>query len=424
MDRKYIQTLVRMLLVTAALVSVSCTKEKETQRRAINEAVITGIDSVYAIRPDSLLRIAPEVTFTRDTAADTAHYTFEWIKLNQVGVYPYNPEVISSQPVLSYTFDWFLGACRMALRVRDKRTNLFTESFFTLLITNDVYEGWLLLNDTGNGSRLDMLSYQAEADTFRTMIDVLALRSQVTLGPDPGFVTHAYLRAPRKERGAIVIGSGEDVIALDKDNLDNPASFRWLINGSQLRGNSSTLFPFNYWTFLWADGDIYVGEEDLNLCTYMRDAEGRNHRFKAAPFIAGYPFLARQPTVLYNQDEREFVWFALGLNYCHRFGKGSLFDYKTGKELVYLTFTFYEGGQYIALLRDHTDGKIYLARFTTARQLDYHELQLPGIAAAEHFAVSAKRGTLFYSNGGHTPDFHSVPSPDGRSFLSHYPNPR
>ncbi len=114
--------------------------------RDINEAVVSGIDSVYAVDPEETLIIQPSVSFTMDSQPDSSNYRYEWYFIRMVG-FVLNKEftVISTSRTLNYKLPDLMGAYDLLFRVTDLRTNLFTEKPFRVYASNFICEDWMLL---------------------------------------------------------------------------------------------------------------------------------------------------------------------------------------------------------------------------------------------------------------------------------------
>ncbi|SEN99745.1 PKD-like family protein [bacterium A37T11] len=388
-----------MAVVSMALTH-SCNKPSDGHYTPVNEAIVTGMDSIYTVYSDSVLRIKPNITYSQDPIGDTANYTYEWIWLNNVGYSPTNSKVIFTGPSINMVISWDKGAYEMSLRITDRRSKLFTEKFFTLLVTNEIYEGYLLLCKEGEKSRLDMLSYKETENQFVYLKDVLENQhSGLLLKGLPNFVEYGVTQIGGGQKGGIFIGTTKGVWLLRKDDLNDITNLKYILNGTSTLPDMR-LYPLGYWDLFYAGGKVISGDQQFSDITNIQQADGSLLPFTASPFLAVNFFIAQNPTVLFNTASGEFLWHVLGLNYCSSFGKGNLFNYKTGKDLLYLAYSLYSNGQYVAVLKDHSNDSVYIARFNRFTQLSYQQVASTVIAHATHFAISPEYGTLFYSVNG------------------------
>ncbi len=108
-------------------------------------------------------------------------------------------------------------------------------------------------------------------------------------------------------------------------------------------------------------------------------------------------------TAFYDMDNKRFVRH-VGSEGSMSFmpATDTLFDYNTGKDLAYMTYTPFANGNVFAILRESDRSKYYLARFTlgsSTKQVDYDEMTATDIDKASFFAVSPDFGYIFYTVG-------------------------
>ncbi|QJB31898.1 hypothetical protein HF329_11400 [Chitinophaga oryzae] len=393
-----------LLLSFLVLLGGSCMKDPGNyQYDPINRISITGIDSSYTINYGNKLQIKPVLSFTRDQQQDTANYSCMWVADHVVGYVP-RPKTISTARYLDQTISLDFGTYYMYYRVTDKRTNVFTDAYFYLTVGAPSFEGWLLLCDMENGnSRLDMVSHQGNKDTVYPDILKTVSSSFVPAGK-PVFVETGTtdFADPRGQLLTPFIATSQQFVFLGSDTLDyKPANdMQSRIPGAVTDWSHSRLYMGQQQTGLFAlDNDVFL--QYLGTFTGPVNNAG-NHRFNASRWLT---FNRSAPTlsavVLFDTDKGAFYRYPGQGTACVPYTDGTLFDFTTGKELLYLQHVPFNGGEVFAVLQDKTDGKRYLARFTIiGTQRYYGEITGDGIAAATQFAVSPDKGYLFYAVGG------------------------
>lgn len=392
-----------LISFTFALLLSACMKDKGNYTYTpINRINIQGIDSTYSIDYGARLRIKPVLTFTKDEQEDTANYSYSWVKDKAIG-YTDTRVIISNSRNLDTTISLSYGPYAMFYRVTDKRTGVFTDSYFRLNVGAPAYEGWMLLCDMENGdSRLDMVSHNGDVDTVYP--DILnKVRSAYKTTGTPAFIATnlSLIGGPAHGSIAIFIGTSKNAGLLGLDSLDYQPSYD-LRNFMQLStpftdwaGSELTLQP--YAGLLYSKKNIY--KMDYNaIKDPVNTQDGGTALFKASKWL-GYSTSGQ--AIIFNEDTKTFLRYPGSGATCLTLPTGSLFDFSTGMDLLYSTFVAYNSGEVFAVLKNSATGKRYLARFAVAGTQSYFaEITGEGITAAEGFAVSPELGYLFYHVGG------------------------
>lgn len=381
----------------------SCRKDKGNYDYSpVNEIGVMGIDSVYNLEYGSRVTIRPQLSFTLDTKGDTAKYSYQWISIRNP-----LPNVYATTKDLDTIVRLAFGVYDFYFRVTDKSTGIFTDANFTVNVSGPSYEGWLLLCDTGDGnSRLDMISRRGAEETVYP--DILKqLGSAFPLKGKPAFIncSYTYLSAPPRGSLGVVVATSEKASGLGLDVFDYLPSYD--INNLIAAANQITdftnarLYLRLYSGMMWAENKVYwASSTTLGPVNKLGAAEPL---FKPSPFMAVIPNSSNAHTILYNEDTKSFVRYpTAGGTSCLAMAPGTLFDFNTNKDLLYMTYTAYNGGEVFAVLKDPADSKCYLARFTNVAasvQRYYGEINVPEIANATNFTVSPALGYLFYNVG-------------------------
>ncbi|MGJ1266918.1 PKD-like family lipoprotein [Sphingobacterium spiritivorum] len=400
------QNFLLIFLIISALFQ-SCNKDTGNYTYSdINEAVVTGLDSLYVVEKEGVINIKPIVSYSKDPVGDTTNYRYAWLILGKDGYNSGRPNIMDSTFIFNSKVKLDVGFYSCAFRVTDKNTGVWKQFPFRLFVSSKTYEGWYLLSEVANQqSRLDMVSYDPVNKKYIFYEDVLkAAESTLKLEGKPSFIS--YLRTLSKP----VIGTSADPIAIATNKMavlvePNELKYRPNFNFSVFVQDAtnpaisekSRMECKNFISFLSANNKVYTteGYSKLIQVNFKEDLEP----FKASRFVSHNP--ATSASILFDETESEFVWYpGSGQQYCQTLNNGKLYNNKIGKNLMYMKYVTYNGGQNFAILKDKTGNKVYMARFTTSSQLYFQEITGTQIAQAENFEVSDVYGYVFYNVGG------------------------
>lgn len=373
--------------------------EEPVELRDVNEALISDLDSVYRIEPNAILQLKPKVAFTMDKEVDASRYSYEWLGARYLAG---NYQIISTTKQLEFE-SANQGPYTLWFRVTDRQTNLFTEKQIHVIVANAVYEGWMLLEERNGQTQFDMLSYQANRDQYKYIENVLnVFHPQDAIQGKPLFTGFNAMSFFDLFSDGLVIGTNQHIPVYDNSNINFKGDLEAYlpIDGSADFKNLNYEGRY-YRTFFNIDGDLYVSENAVsvfNQVNQVQELDGTLKPFNAAPFMA-IENGVNQEAVFFDEDAKELLRFNPIYPYCHHFGLGKLFDFKTAKNLLYLGYTEKEGGQYVALLQVPDTKEVYLARFSSFDQLYYEKIRAPMIEKAEQFALHPATGTLCYNIG-------------------------
>lgn len=365
----------------------------------INEAIVSELDTFYSVNQGEILHITPKVTYSKDQLGDTSNYKYAWLMIKKSGQQSGVPKVMDSTRTFNVRMKDDLGVYNCAFRVTDRKTGVWKETYFKIFVTTKTFEGWYLLSETtGRQSRLDMLSYKEDTKRYDFIRDVLAVsKSSLKLSGVPSFISYWD--------SSIGVGTSEMAKFIGADSLeylpDYDFSF-FVEDGSDAAiGLGSKLDGRFNKAFMWANGNVYTTFVEPVIFPINQMSTGDVTPFKAAPFMSGL-----DGAVLFNETLSEFVWYpGRGRRSCVRIENETLFKNKIDKNLLFMKYVTYNGGETFAILKDKTGGKVYLARFTTSNQAVgkqnyFAEITNAPIAEAENFEVSDDFGYVFYNVGG------------------------
>jgi hypothetical protein len=402
-----------------ALLLSACMKDKGNYNyTAINRIAIQGLDSAYIMDYGTRLKIKPVLNFSKDEHEDTTNYTYNWVADHLVG-YTMSPTIISTRRDLDTVITLDYGLYAMYYRVTDKRTGVFTDSYFTLNVGAPSYEGWMMLCDMENGnSRLDMISHRGNTDTLYP--DILKeVRSAYQTTGTPAFVATQFslMGGPTNGSLGIFVATSKNAVLLGLDSLDYVPAY-------DLKNFMQVSEPITDWTGADVTLRMYGGLLYVNKNIYamgfssitnpVNTQDGGTALFKASRWLGQN---TSGSAIIFNEDNKTFLRYPGSGTTCLTLPAGDLFNFSTGMDLLYSTFVPFNSGEVFAVLKNSTTGKRYLARFTVAGKQNYFaEITGDDIAAAEGYAVSPDLGYLFYHAGGKVYEYDHATK---RSILMH-----
>ncbi|SKD06274.1 PKD-like family protein [Chitinophaga ginsengisegetis] len=402
-----------------ALLLSACMKDKGNYTYTpINSITIQGVDSAYLLDYGTRLQIKPVLKFSKDDHEDTANYTYNWVADHLVG-YTMAPTIISTSRNLDTVITLDYGLYAMYYRVTDKKTGVFTDSYFTLNVGAPSYEGWMMLCDMENGnSRLDMISHSGNTDTLYR--DILKeVRSAYKTTGTPAFIATQFsqLGGPTNGSLGIFVATSKNAVLLGLDSLDYVPAY-------DLKNFMQAAEPVTDWTgadislrmyggLLYVNNNIY-GIGYSSITNPVNTQDGGSALFKPSRWTAQN---TSGQSIIFNEDTKTFLRYPGSGTTCLTLPAGDLFNFSTGMDLLYSAFAPFNSGEVFAVLKNSTTGKRYLARFTVPGKQNYFaEITGDGIADAENFAVSPDLGYLFYNVGGKVYEYDHATK---RSILMH-----
>ncbi|MCF8713936.1 hypothetical protein JM658_03765 [Joostella atrarenae] len=394
-------------LIALALL-FSCSKDLGNyDYKDINEIQITGLDSTYVSLFGEPIKIIPELDFSQDSEGADSNYTYEWFAINQ-DLSTLNTDkrtdIVNTRNLDLESLLLPPGNYDINYNVTDTNTGVQWHKTFTLIVESSIQKGLMVLNDVQGKARLDMISLVNEE--YNPIYDVLDYTgSSLRLEGAPiNVACYAY---DYQFYGVYVNTTGNGTTKI------HPESFDW-DNTYRLSFEMLTNVPTDYGadfiepveglqSFMYKDGDVfyYYRTRSIRYGVPINFIEADNAKFNAAPFI-GYGDV----TVLYDVDKKRFVRFTEGGSVSFEMPTGDLFDYNTGKDLIYMAKSSYNGGEVFAILKDPADAKFYLARIRSRRNIrQQYYGEIPDEVAlqmdqADQFAISPDFGYIFYNVGG------------------------
>jgi hypothetical protein len=399
-------------MLAIGLIITSCNKDTGNYvYHSINQVTFSNIDTVkgYQVLFDDSLSIAPTLVLSQDKAG-SGNYKYEWsFHLGSPAAPPERDSVISISKDLKTRINLPPGQYSLQYRVTDNGTGVTFQVRTNVNVTTDVYEGYMLLNNVGGQSRLDMISYNNGSGSFTQYIDVLKkMGSTVPMNGTPYQVYCTQYTLPNitpENYGIFILNSAgcnrvnQETFAYDPSmnirNLfigDVPASFipQHMFN----EGAFGLAYPVIY---LFEGGNVYSYSVFNGYAFHYSPLNV--YTASGTPFnVAPYGVSTGSTGAFYNSDKKNFVT-AASYNSTSLTDAGANFKYPTGLDLVYMEKDY--NNNTFAILKDPATSKKYLLKFPIGGVQNYYqEIVGTDIANATNFALSPTFGYLFYSAGG------------------------
>ncbi|MBD0830544.1 PKD-like family lipoprotein [Aestuariibaculum sediminum] len=402
-----------LLVLSAGLLNACSEDLGNYDYNDINEVVFGNMDTHYEALLGEPFEVKPELSFTQDAIGNEEDYEYNWSAVRiaaQVLPAERGTVIGSDKDLILEAVQLPPGEYSVHYRVTDKKTGVQWNAQFYLNVNSAIYEGYMLLCDDNGTARLDMLSLiSGEYTPIKDVLDYAG--SSLKLEGAPKFV-YCY---PYEYGfyGVYVSTDGTGTTKIHPDTFDWKPEY--YLSYEMLDASAPTDFEADFINISSFGSNTSLMGKDGNLYYYFRTFQyqysipintvvSEAEYFKAAPFVADcYLFL----NILYDEDNQRFLKHTYNQQSCSLLPNGTLFDYNTGKDLLYMTRTEYNGGEVHAILKDPADSKLYLARMTVSlfgavNQAYYAEIPAE-IAAdmnqAENFAVSPEFGYLLYNVG-------------------------
>ncbi|WP_298711770.1 PKD-like family lipoprotein [Chitinophaga sp.] len=403
------------ILLIAATLS-GCYKDLGNyEYKDVGDIEISNIEEQYARLQRDTLRISPELSFSTPVAESDLE--FEWMCIQSLSTDESGKRIIGTSRNLEWEITGATGNYNLFYRVRNKKTGVQYHKLFNLEVQTSTYEGWVILSDVEGLARIDMVSRQTDG-ADKVFIDI----SGTSGAPMPA------LRGPR----ALSIGSDyvsqvgtvQSLYVLTDDGTQkiNANTWQWTPKHDMLREMLAPVpQPFrpvmhqpygSCFVIVTSDKEMYAmyPQNGIGYGAPVNKLAGTNEPIDPAPFIAIPVFVAPNICMVFDKSRRWFLRLdAASDRGCDTIPTppNALFSYKIGKDLLWMGYTRFNGGNNIAVMKDPVTKKHFLVRITLAgntplfQQDQYLEINesTGDIANAEQFAFGQSLGYLLYSVG-------------------------
>lgn len=387
----------------ASVLFTACYKDKGNYDYVeINEVAIEGLKDTTVFFGEPF-NVTPDIIGTIDKNGDTSKYTYKWTalgpgnwlpadRLRELGTnYNLNLPTVTLSPA-SWTVYLF---------VTEKETGITWKTSFKLNVSTTIYEGYLLLTEVNNKSRLDMLSYRD--GNFVVMKDVLkSVGSNLPAQGKPLQIV-SYNYDPKMW--------GIYLLTETQTTKIHPDTFDWLFNydisyemaggsvpqgfkGNYLKGGSNTAWFVGENDFLY----YYYRVFQIRMGLPVSIEAGQSTPFKVAPFIATNGI---GDAIMFDKDNKRFMRLASGGSVSGKMNNGTLFDHNNVKgDLLFMENLYRSDNVYAVLNYPDSVNKIHVARFAmTGLQSYYAPIVAPNVDQADFYTFSPDLAYMFYNVG-------------------------
>lgn len=416
-----------ILLLCLSLGLFSCYDDKGNyDYREIDELTITGIpeEPVTALSKAENLVVKPTVTskFDGEISADNPNYEFAYYYDKAAGGDFLEPSLLDSAMVkdLDVLAVMDPGSYTAWFKVKDLRTNIVTSAEFKIQVSTATTKGWLVLCEEGEERkvRMDMIGEIGERIAVsRNVLGFLPESHgacQMYMQSNLGMGTYPYLNVYCEDNCFRIWSYNGNFSQRDYDDPRSTAFARTLddVIAQEERGSSCVVIT--------ANGDAYQRASDNGLYDFKInvDVPFTEPNYKVAPFVGVRWQRNGYNGVLYDVTNKRFKYFmasarnvANGTKYLfdpqEPEAGAKLFDWTTGKDMVYMSGTRQGNGLVFALMKDAA-GQYSIYGITTGQseasplQTSYIDIDAslaPGLANASCYAFHPTLPFLFYDNG-------------------------
>ncbi|MDM1295389.1 hypothetical protein HX021_13960 [Sphingobacterium sp. N143] len=380
---------------------------------------IGGIDSSYLAYNEQSFKIEPNLNLSSGGKVDPSNYTYEWYTINQSSTVLNGDKkkVLGNKLNLDTVISLAPANYHLHLRVRNTSNNTLSEFITKLSVTSVLSNGWLVLSSIDGKSRLDMLNYNLTTFKYEFYQDILKNFARTEVEGAPKLVMFLNDRDAIQSKYVNRIYVGTDKTTISFDNQQNTwTDFR------NLRKEIFRATPEAY----HAEVIQPVGG-GKNMC-YILDSEGvlmhqnvtqnmlygstinrlnGGVRLNISKFIAPYYGNYSAYAVVFDKQNQRFLVHN-STNYTLLIPSSSdpeLFTPEDMKmDLVYMERVLTATNQFYALLKNPTNNRLKLVRFThdgtVFNPLAVDDIENPyQMESAEWIAADPTFGYIYYTMG-------------------------
>ena len=401
----------QIVLVLISLLLAACYRDLGNyDYKEINQVLFSGFptEKQYKFKGVDSLKVYPVITGTLDD--DLSRYEFKWQAVVKQGA--------TAEGKTTYTLDsntinleYFVQLPEQEYSVyflvKDKETNVTWRQAFDMRVSTALDEGWMILSETNNGSRLDMISLSGE--------DEMIVRDIWNDSPLSTWKGPKQLAIYIASEQPILICE-DDAIKLDPVNLEyqkeNLFEYEFGISYPELKIQRFAGNYYNKWRICITTQGVFAKNDLMFGALYgmpINKIEGENDYFEVAPAI-GLPadaFSINPAILFYDITNKRFVQINSNLASMRLItAPENQFAYETGKEFVYMSNTLNNTtGMIFAILKDENN-KLWLHGFNIQGNGEieqaanyYYQIDAPEIEDATCFAIHPISYFLFYAIG-------------------------
>lgn len=410
-----------LLFIGITILLASCAKDLGNyEYKETNDVTIENIPDVFNVLASvDTLKIFPKITTKADgiITEENSNYSFVYALDGFIEDKTMHYKALdSSYPMnLEYFVDLAPGDYSLRFAVTDKRTGIQTTKKFMLKVGTAVTEGWMVLGNEGPERRLrmDMISVISE-DRIAQAFDLLPALGMPELH-------HAYqikyIRRNPINAAMGVITENEGGYRMEEFDLSSGPAYNMVYDFGDLKSNLKpvaidgldsyhlTVDKNNnaYALYYWRAGPIF--EFPINTTTNNRKPEFRVSKYFAVDKrVSG----SSNSALFYDIDNKRFIDWSGGrstISLPLTNPAQPLFDYTTGKEMVYMESSLHGNSTAYTILKKDGQYSLYGITFVPAspvgrfEQSYYADLNIPDIENATSFAFHSNLPYMFYAAG-------------------------
>lgn len=396
----------------------------------LNEITFGSIEDNYTLSGGAKLSITPSFIMSNSAELKEDDYTFEWICMRkEVG----NGESITRKLIaktrnIDLVPSLSSGGYNFWYRVTEKATGSQWQKSFSVTIFSNFQKGWLVLSETNNSSRVDLLENKVAGALFVPTYDILnASGSQLKLEGKPSFLAAYDTRNLSGSNTRYVVYIGTD----KGTNWVNSSTYNW--TSSQTLANDFVAADKDFHAdWIESAGNyfgvftVYAGGNYYSANLFSQSYPGvvvnqfsaaLGGRFVPARYAVVLPSTSPtgNVTALYDTEKRRFGLFkAAETSVSLPSGDSQIIDLKnTGKDLVFMGYTGASTGMASCVMKDPATGAYSLLNIQYARSV-FNPLSMismnnaTDINKASLFTLDPQFTYLFYAVGGKLYQFNTV----------------
>lgn len=402
----------------------SCYKDKGNyQYHDINDITISEIpERIDVLGNLDTLKISPKVVSSLDGTIQNNdanyHFTYSVSGSVKAGDISYVALDSTYPKDLNYLVKLTPKLYDASFIVTDKRTGVQTMKPFKLNVASGVTEGWMVLCNEGASERvrLDMITVVSPTRSLQAF----DLGSSIGLPAITKGKKLSFLYQNATDSRTHILTKADGGYRLANSNLSTGASMNMIYefgnkNANCKPQNLQGVYSASHIVTVDGDNDVYamgynaagpIFEFPVNTSKGNRVPE-----FKVSEYIVSdpKPRNGSNSVLGYDMTNKRFVDWSSGrktmMSPLVNPQSAALFDYVTGKNMVFMGSTLYGNSTAYAILEKDGKYSLYGITFITAspigkfEQSHYADLNIPDIDKATSFAFHSSLPYMFYAVG-------------------------
>ncbi|WP_178372090.1 PKD-like family lipoprotein [Chitinophaga jiangningensis] len=405
-------------LLALVVLFAACRKDLGNyEYKEVNALEIRGIPDTVVVKLGTIVPIRPDLTFTQDTVA--GHFTYEWMAIDNATDNKFR--LLDTSRNLTVEVPLQAGYYNVYYTVKEKSTGITWSKKFVMSVVGALgKKGWFFMSDVDGKTNVqfweeDMAQlgvYPIRHTDLLSKIKDPVSGKPLTLEGKPRYLNVTNLSVNVAETGYkywLYLGSE---FSGEKINITN--GLIWKNPSYSFRFETANLYPSNpLWVHSQGAGVAYAYYEGQLYKSYSVNKEvfgipinrlNTGETFKISPYMAVPLNMQELLSIVYDVDNKRFMkHYGAATSYMTALlpKVGGFDPNNVNMDLVYMAHTAAFGGQAVAVLKDAAN-KRFIARITlttsgTTSAEKLEEVNLPELAAADHFEVDIRYGFLIYS---------------------------